>query len=244
MSKEGFKNEKKIINYLNGKQFKELNSSWKIFLATLFSKSIPENTKIVSFEKAGQNKSDVAIQIDNTIKTISVKSGTGNSVHQEPIEDFIYFLSNSYNISNSLANDLRLFIWGDETFDGKGKVEDRLSASKFKKKYPIVIERIQNFFDQYNDDLIKRFVVTGLKSQSSPDYIYYGNKNKGVWKKSKKVLGWLCDKANESKGAISVGGLTFQAWNRNINGGNKSEKKRGVIQLKWGSIGKDLKKIK
>ena len=38
----------------------------------------------------------------------------------------------------------------------------------------------------------------------------------------------------------SVGGLTFQAWNRNINGGDKSENKRGVVQLKWGNIGRDL----
>ena len=49
--------------------------------------------------------------------------------------------------------------------------------------------------------------------------------------------------SNVCKRPISVGILTFQAWNRNINGGNKSEHKRGQIQLKWGGLKDDIKKI-
>ena len=37
--------------------------------------------------------------------------------------------------------------------------------------------------------------------------------------------------------------LSFQAWNRNLKGKRKAEKKRGVIQLKWGGLKKDIKKI-
>ena len=61
---------------------------------------------------------------------------------------------------------------------------------------------------------------------------------KGVCCKSENIVDWIAN--NNSKGAISIGKLTFQAWNRNINGGDKSEKKRGVIQLKWGSIKDDI----
>jgi len=55
------------------------------------------------------------------------------------------------------------------------------------------------------------------------------------------MVDWIA--SHNSKGAISIGKLTFQAWNRNINGGDKSEQKRGVIQLKWGSIKDDIKVI-
>ncbi|MFB0923981.1 MAG: hypothetical protein QMB65_01655, partial [Vicingaceae bacterium] len=48
---------------------------------------------------------------------------------------------------------------------------------------------------------------------------------------------------NVNKRPMSIGVLTFQAWNRNINGGNKSEKKRGQIQLKWGGLKEDIKQI-
>lgn len=242
MSKEGFTNEEEIIRYLNNKKLGALNPNWQNLIKSIFPNPKEEDIVFCS-KKAGPNKSDIIIKIKNINKSISVKSGTGNSVHQEPVEEFITFLKQTYNISNQLADEIRFFIWGDGTLNGKGKIKDRLSAPEFSKKYPQIIKNISRFFKENKKDLIERFVITGSKSKSSPDYIYYGNYNKGVWKKAELVLSWLCNESNESNGAVPVGKLTFQAWNRNINGGSKSEKKRGVIQLKWGSIGKDLKEI-
>lgn len=242
MSKEGFDNEEIIREYLNGKKFSNVNSNWQNFIKELFG-NVSNNEIIVCLKKAGQNKSDLMITIGKNSKTMSVKSGTGNSVHQEPIEDFIAFLKETYSIKENLANDLRFFIWGDQTLNGNGSKKNRISAPEFVKKYPEIIQRIKAFFKEHKKDLIERFVITGSKSKSTPDYIYYGNVNQGVWKKTNEVLDYLCDDLNESNGAIPVGTLTFQAWNRNINGGNKSEHKRGVIQLKWGSVGEDLKSL-
>ncbi len=81
-------------------------------------------------------------------------------------------------------------------------------------------------------------MIEGVQSNSSAEYVYYGTVEDGVCCKSDKIVEWIAN--NNSKGAISIGKLTFQAWNRNINGGDKSEKKRGVIQLKWGSIKDDI----
>jgi hypothetical protein len=240
MSKEGFDNETIIMNELEGFVFKDLNQNLQDFLQFMFNKTLESNDIIHCSKKAGQNKSDIKITSKGKSHTVSIKSGTGNSVHQEPVEGFIMFLKRSYNISNEFANDLRKFIWGDETLDGSGKVDDRISVSKFKKKYPDVVTRIKDFFHSHKDDLIKRFVIEGPKSTSAPEFIYYGNKENGCWEKSENVLNWLANDNNESNGAVPVGRLTFQAWNRNIKGGNKSEHKRGVIQLKWGSIGEDL----
>ena len=243
MSKEGFDNETIIINELNEKKFECLNENLKDFLQFMFDNLLEDEDMILCTKKAGQNKSDIKITSKENSHTVSIKSGTGNSVHQEPIEDFISFLKEKYNISNEIGNDLRKFIWGDKTLDGSGNVEDRLSASQFKKQYLQVVERIQSFFYIHKKDLLKRFVIEGPKSTSTPEFIYYGDIDLGCWEKSEKVLNWLANDDNESNGAISVGRLTFQAWNRNINGGNKSEHKRGVIQLKWGSIGEDLNLI-
>jgi hypothetical protein len=242
MSQQGFANEDIIIDYLNNKKFKFLNSNWQKFLRSIFSNP-KNNDKVLCSKKAGQNKSDIIITINKISKSISVKSGTGNSVHQEPVEEFIQFLKETYKINEELANNIRFFIWGDGTLNGKGKTKNRLSAPEFSRKYPQIIKNISEFFKENKKDLIERCVITGSKSKSSPDYIYYGDYTSGVWKKTEEVLSWLCEDSNESNGAIPVGRLTFQAWNRNINGGNKSEKKRGVIQLKWGTVGEDLKSI-
>lgn len=242
MSKQGFTNEDLILGYLNHKKFKSINKNWQKFLKEIFP-MVKANDTVFCLKRGGANKSDLVIIINGISKNISIKIGTGNSIHQEPIEEFIIFLKRGYNIHEDFANDLRFFIWGDGTLDGKGNVNQRLSAPEFTEKYPEIIKRIRIFFKEHKLNLIKRFVIAGPKSRIIPEYLYYGNKNKGVWKKTDEVINWLCKDSNESNGAIPVGRLTFQAWNRNINGGDKSEKKRGVIQLKWGTVGEDLKNI-
>lgn len=240
MSKEGFSNEKSIINAINNNKIGDLNSNLKAFVLYIFKNTITEKDIIQCSLKAGQNKADIAICVKEKTYNISIKSGTGNSVHQEPIEEFILFLEKNYNISNSLSNDLRFFIWGDGTYDGSGEIKNRIDAREFLVKYPDLVNRLRHFFSPHKEDLLNRFVINGSKSIESPDFIYYGKVTNGCWAKKEDILKWLLDKTNESTGTIPLGRLTFQAWNRNLKGGNKSEHKRGVIQLKWGSIGEDL----
>jgi hypothetical protein len=196
---------------------------------------------ITAIKQAGQNKSDLKISIGNEFHTYSIKKGTGNSIHQEPIEPFLEFLAQNYGINEEMKNNLRLFIWGDSTPDGCGDVANRLSAPQFKKQHPQLVESIQNFFNSIKEPLIKRFLIEGVQSNSSAEFVYYGTTQSGICCKSDKIVNWI--KNNPSRGAISIGKLTFQAWNRNINGGDKSENKRGVIQLKWGSIKDDIEVI-
>ncbi len=235
MSFSGFDNENRIIEALHGKTIEVLTPNLKQLIQSSFEKY---DGVIVATKQAGQNKSDLKITIGNEAHTYSIKKGTGNSIHQEPIEPFLEFLSDNYGIDNKMKDNLRLFIWGDDTLNGRGKVSDRVSAPKFKKQYPQVIEAIQTFFNSIKKPLIKRFLIEGVKSESSAEFVYYGMVEDGVCCKSDKIVDWIS--SNNSNGAISVGKLTFQAWNRNINGGDKSEKKRGVIQLKWGSIKDDI----
>lgn len=243
MGREGFDNENSIIEEINKNSFGHLNENLRDFLKFIFDKSIQRNDFLNCIKKAGQNKSDIIINFGKESHSISIKSGTGNSIHQESIEDFIDFLEERYNIKKKFANDLRFFIWGDGTLYGDGSISKRMSAYQIRKEYPDLITRLKIFFYENKKDLIKRFVVDGPKSSNSPEFIYYGNKRLGCWEESNLVLEWLINDNNESNGTIPVGRLTFQAWNRNINGGNKSESKRGIIQLKWGSIGKDLELI-
>ena len=239
-NKSGFDNEDLIKNALHNKRFTDLNENLK----SLIKQCFVNYNEIISCEKqAGQNKSDLKITIGSESYTYSIKKGTGNSVHQEPVDKFITFLKTNYSLSDELEKDIRFFIWGDNTFDGKGKLSDRLDAPTLKKLYPELIQRINGFFTPIKKDLIKRFVIDGADCSSfSSDFIYYGDHLEGVCCESKKALNWLA--SNNCNGAIPVGRLSFQAWNRNINGGIASEKKRGVIQLKWGNIKEDIKKAR
>lgn len=244
MSSDGFENEDKLILAINGKRRKELNPNLGVFLDFCCGVAVPENAMIRCHKKAGTNKSDIIIEVGGIKKFgVSVKKGGGNSVHQEPVEPFVDYLKEDFGMGDDVGDDIKFFVWGDGTLDGSGPVENRMSAPQLMKKYPEKIKRISKFFKKHKKELLERFVIKGVVSKSSPEFIYYGDENDGMWMRSTSALKWLCKEENESTGAIPVGRLTFQAWNRNINGGSSSEIKRGVIQLKWGTIGDDISQI-
>ena len=238
MQNSGFKNEKNLVNTLHQKKYTQLNAN----LQKLIAQSFKNYEGVISCElEAGTNKSDLRISIGKESHTYSVKKGRGNSIHQESVSEFIDYLTKEHNLSSKTSENLQRFIWADGTIDGTGNVENRISSKKFKKRNPKAIEDIQNFFDGIKKPLLRRFLINGVHSDSSAEFIYYGTPKKGTVCKSEDVLTWLS--THDSKATLHIGKLSFQAWNRNLKGKRKAEKKRGVIQLKWGGLKKDIKKI-
>lgn len=234
----GFDNEKELIESINSKSFNGLSENLKNALIKINGGNIPNS--LCAEKYGGADKADLSITIDNKQYFLSVKKGTGNSVHQEPIEDFIIFLRTNFEDDKSVFNDLRHFIWGDGSLDGTGKVNNRISASKYKKDYPEKVKNIQDYFNKHKKELLERFLITGAVSNKKTDYLFYGNINNCNVVSNIDMIRFAM---NVNKRPISIGVLTFQAWNRNINGGNKSEHKRGQIQLKWGGLKDDIKNI-
>ena len=238
MKNSGFKNEKNLVTSLHQKRYTQLNSNLQKFIAQSFKNY---SGIILCEQEAGINKSDLRVSIGEESHSYSVKKGSGNSIHQESIDGFIDYLTKEHNLSKRSSENLQRFIWADGSIDGTGKIEDRISSKKFKKKYPKDIKDIQDFFDDVTTLLIRRFLIHGIHSNSSAEFIYYGTENKGTLCKSEDLLTWLA--THDSKATLHIGKLSFQAWNRNLKGKRKAEKKRGVIQLKWGGLKKDIRKI-
>lgn len=243
MGQEGFENEKLLIKALNNKKFNELTNNLKNMINTLTNNQINENDLIQVIPIAGTNKADISVVINNNEYNISVKMGSNNSVHQEPLEEFISFLESEYNIDDNLKNDIRFFIWGDGTLDGKGEISSRMKVSQLKQKYPEKLNNIKSFFHNNKTELITRFLMYGSKSDIPAEFIYHGTVDEGTIVKLTDAINWLSNDENEKTRAnVPVGGLSFQAWNRNIEN-NKPERYRGVVQIKWTSLNTDIKKI-
>lgn len=244
MSIEGFRNEELIFLELNGKRFGKINPNLQEFLEFAVNRKIEKNEKIMASRVGGQHKADLNIVVGSDRFTISVKIGKGNSVHQEPVEEFLNHLSKEFNITNDIKNAIRFFIWGDGTLNGSGNKKDRMTATEIKRRHPDIITKLRTFFKKYRRALIERFVIKGPKSRFSPDLIYYGTANRGLWARTENILNFLSAEENEARSTVPIGRLTFQAWNRAIKEGTRSEHKRGVIQLKWPTLKKDLKYLK
>jgi hypothetical protein len=99
---------------------------------------------------------------------------------------------------------------------------------------------IQAYFDKHKESLINRFLIEGAVSKKRVEFILFGDINKCVIVNEKRIIEFV---NNSKKKPISIGILTFQAWNRNIEGKVEMEGRRGQIQLKWGSIEQDLKNL-
>ncbi|TCT15502.1 hypothetical protein EDC18_103207 [Natranaerovirga pectinivora] len=238
----GNTNEKSLSASLHNKKHKDLaNLNLRTFIKEIHP-TVTDDTLIQCPYNASMKKQDIQILIANKTYFISVKTGSGNSIHQEKLEPFIKILKESYSISDSLANDIRFFVWGDGTYDGSGLKENRLNASKIKKLYPNIINNIQSFFHQHKKELLTRFLVTG-RFNGHIDYIYYGTPLSGVWCATQDALNFHNDYSAKSRGGIKLGNTTFQTWNRCIEG-HKKENERDTIQLKWGAIQTDISNIR
>lgn len=249
----GNANELVVSNYLNGKKYKDLNLTMKEFIKDVcIEKNITfdDNTNIeAEYVRNPKFKQDIYLKINEVKIGISLKLGSGNSCHQEKIEDFISFIRTNCSASDEICNLWRFFIWADGTYDGNGSMEKgqdgkilcRFDANGFKKKYPEKRAILQQFLNLNKALLIERALFVG-KYNSDVDFIYHGTYKQGRWISKKEVINLLVNKQSESKRAcLTIGSLTVQAWNVSLSG--KTENKRGQIQLKYGTMKKDFAKI-
>lgn len=257
---QGFVNETEIASYLHNKKFKELNINFREFIKFIASEQdlelLPDT--VIKAEPVrdngdsnnGRKKEDLFIEFLGRRFFVSLKMGSGNSVHQQKIEEFIDYLKQNYEIDQTVCDDLRFFVWADGTLDGSaekimqdGKVIGRFGAREFKLLYPDKTKNIQNFINRYKTELLEYVIFIG-RYASSVDYIYHGNLVKGGWASKKQLIEY--NEANEltnSSSAINLCRATVQAWNPAISGSDVAEKKRGVIQIKYGQMEKDLLSI-
>lgn len=242
----GNKNEELLVKYLDGKKLSDLNTNMKNFINFIiqdkeidFAKEDTIKSYLVTNNKF---KQDIIIVLKGKEYNVSVKMGTGNSVHQERIEDFIEYLKNDYSISETLANDFRLSIWVDGTLDGKGDVNNRFKISKLKELYPESKERIQKFLNENRKELITHFIKVG-RHNSHVDYVYHGSINDGSWISINQLIKYNLEYAtdlNKARAALPIGRMSIQPWNPVLNGNPKTEHKRGQIQVKYTSMKKDF----
>ncbi|MCD7809788.1 MAG: hypothetical protein LUH02_10620 [Erysipelotrichaceae bacterium] len=259
----GNSNELNIVEYLDDKNYKDLNLNMKNFISYIADKEtikIDKNTKISSrYETNNKLKQDLYIILEDKSFGISIKMGEGNSTHQEKVEDFIDYITTNYNdTTEALCDAIRFFVWCDGTLDGSGSTEivyddknkphviSRITTTEFKRDYPKIINRIQYFLKVHERDLLEHYLLRG-NYNSQVDYIYHGTEIEGQWTSSAALIDYQIEhsKIDESnnKALLSIGRMNVQVWNRALSGSKSSEKKRGQIQLKYPNMSEDLTKI-
>lgn len=239
----GKKMEQDFILAVNDHYFHELNDNLKRFILFAFI-DVDKNSKFICKKMKNLQKADIYIKHCTTVKYISLKSGSQNSVHVEEINSFVKFLT-ELSYDSDTINNLKLYHFGDNSTDGSGNI--RYSAEVCKLKYEKEIFKFNNKIN-YSTNLskiIERFILTGSKKTNKyVDIIYYGDVNIGTWCSSKELLKYCLRNKSMYMKTPHFCFLTYQNWCRNISKTKKSEAHRYYMQIKWFSILSDINKIR
>ncbi len=233
----GFRNADDISRYLNGIRVRNLNKSLLGMINTIF-KGVALTDIIECRRLKPSCKPDIQIKIGNTVKTVSIFVGSGNSVHQENFISFLNFCREKLQITKDEEDSIRWIFYGDYTYDGTGSIENRISNSRtILNEFPLQASIAQSFFDRNRRVIARRFLITGKdESGNSADYVFHGNIEDGICVSYEHILDYI-ESYNEKKaGLLSIGPLSFQMWNRNLSGVSKNEYKRNSLQIKWPSM--------
>lgn len=228
----GLANEEEIVNSINGLTLLEVNPNIRSFLTSIFnSRPDPSVTIYASRTKDPKYKADLSIQHVDTSRYISVKQGSGNSIHQETLDTFIDYLQKNLGANDDVIQAIKLFHWGDGTLDGSADISSRMSSREFIKQNPKLISTIQSFFNKHSSELLPRFLSSGIYNSGYVDYVYYGDHLNAKWDSLSSVIKYL---EKPSGRTLTIGGLSYQVYGRSLGG--KDDERRKSIQLKWSNM--------
>lgn len=243
----GNKVERALIRAIDGKQFAEVPTHVQRLLVDI-DPSIVGRAEVLHARKASGTqsvrKADLIIECgERQIANPSVKSGSGNSVHQENIHEFVTFLR-TLKVSESAIDHLYRFHWGDGTIDGTGSVDQRIGAREIRARYPETISTIGEVFDEHQVAIVTR-AIAGSDGGAAPSHLVYTEDetlSEILVVPMASVIAFNSDAQSDSD--LIVGSLLFQNYGRCLQGQDLvSNKTRNDVQFKWPSLAKDLREI-
>ena len=234
----GYSNEYRFVKYLNGKRIGQLNPMFRFLIIKLFP-NYNEKMIIKCWKNKELQKSDIFVEVNGIVKGISIKMGMKNSVHLEPISEFIHFLIENRVDREVVINYLR-YHYADGSTNGKG--DKRLSSEEYKVNNQDSIDMINNCFN--NKELlikaIDRFILKGRNSDYRVDAIICGEVNDFVWITRDDILNVILSKKDVYSTGVHFGPLTCQPQSRCLNYNPKYEKCRFNVQIKWYNLFDDI----
>ena len=234
----GFDNEFAFVLELNNKTIKELTPICRDLIETIFPNE-DENSIIKCWLNHLKQKSDILVKINNKIKGISIKKGIKNSVHVEPISEFVSFLI-SNNISRDNVIEYLKFHYADGTTNGKGL--KRISTEEYKIKNQAKIDKINSELNNEKIVIkaIDRFILRGNNSLFPISALIYGETHDFVFITKEDIINSIIRKKDNYSSTIHFSVLTVQPKNRCLNYNPKYEKDRFCIQIKWYNLFDDI----
>ena len=227
----GFDNEWDFFNYLNGKKVGEVNIMFRKFLLANFP-YINNDMKISAYVNFDRTKEDIWIRVGKVKKSISIKMGKCNTVHNEYIYNFTDFLERQ-NVPMKIINDILdyHFLKESSVSVNANNIIEKITLNIYKQKYHKKINNINLYF-QNNESLLKKLINRFVIGKN--DLIIHGTvENFSYITKEEIIKVLLANKIMDSS-SVHFSHLYFQAKSR------KDEVMRFFFQIKWYKLEEDI----
>ena len=234
----GYSNEIYFVNCLNGCKVKNLNIMLLELIETIFE-NIDKEDIITAWKNPFKQKTDIFIKINNVKKRISIKMGTKNSVHMEPISEFVHFLIENGIPRKNVIEYLK-YQYADGTTNGTGKI--RMSSKEYKLINQKRLDELNMFLNQPNILLkaVNRFVLKGNNDINYIDALVYGTINDFLFVTKDEIKKIILSKINFYATGVHFGPLFCQPMNRCLNYSKKYDNLRFCVQVKWYNLLDDI----
>ena len=238
---DGFINEKVLREYINMNSFNTYNANIKAFLTFIFGEKLNTTLPFKAEKKAGQVKPDLVIKHNGIEKYVSVKKGSGNSVHQESINMFFPYINSL--LGSATLNNFKTFHYGDDTTNDTGTV--RYSAAQCKSRYAKKVTDLNNELNKWSNlsTFLDRFLFIGNVGSLTVDVVYHGTIDSGLWATREEIISYIKNHRFDTN-AVHFGPLTYQVGGRDEKRTAVHPDRRYVMQIKWGNLTKDLEAIR
>lgn len=227
----GKQNEIEFVKYINGKKVSELNLLIVDLIKNLFD-DFDYDDRVYAWLNDKPQKSDFFIRINDIIKKISLKIGDKNSVHVEPISEFIHFLIDN-NIKKEFVVKYLNYHYADGSTNGSGK--NRLSVTEYKIGHQEEIDEVNKIFnnDKFIKQAILRFILKGRNDDNEVDALVYGSIDDFLYLTKEDIYKLIFSRKDIYSSGIHIGPLFIQPQSRNLQCNPEFERCRYCVQVKW-----------
>ena len=242
-SNHGKINEDEMMLALNNHRVMDLLPNLHYVMEELFGALEPEEI-IKCTQPSVPIKPDLLITYKGVTKGLSIKTGTSEFVHGEPVEKYVEFLK-EIGISDKTITTILLNQFGDGTTDGTGK--ERMELIELKYQLRVQIKQANTELNSDPEILLKiidRMVFQGWDENAQrADALYHGDMYQGVIVTRKQVIKHIRNKYWDYYDNLHVGPIFLRPHARYIGTEIKHEFSRHKIDGFWSNLLADIKYI-
>ncbi len=241
MKNNGLKNENDFVNYFNNKYFSEFDKNTQSLLKNIFDDVIDDSMPIIAWKNKLQQKADVFIKFKNYIKGISIKSGKGNSMHQENLHDFEEFLKSIYVPYYAVDNYTSFHFGYARDKEGTRITSRKLGTYDYLNLFQKEVDSLNKYINKTRAmiSIIDRVVIKGRNSEYGIEALISGTPNNFIWISKDDLYDLFLAKKNINYHVPHVSIITFGPKIRHVNDKMDRQDLFNVV-FRWKDPGKDI----